>query len=211
MYSLLSEYKYFLESVKENYSDKPTFHILIATGGRPSLLNLLDSLKNELNHDDAITIVFDGENAKAKSTYNEDWIKDHKSNITVIDQIPNLGYWGHEIRNQYQTKLSVKTTFVLNADDDDVYIEGSFNKLRELCKDSHTLYIAKIITPDGIIIPKYPKIELSNISTQNGIIPIDKTGDGYWAHFYGGDFSYYNDLQKNINVEFIDVCIYKMR
>ena len=57
----------------------PTFHILISTAGRPCLRRMLDSLKDELLKNDAITIVFDGEDAFDKSTFNDDWLNNHKS------------------------------------------------------------------------------------------------------------------------------------
>ena len=65
----------------ENFQDTPipTFHVLIATAGRVSLKNLLDSLKDELTERDAITVVFDGADAFTKSTYEDSWINEHKS------------------------------------------------------------------------------------------------------------------------------------
>ena len=121
----------------------PTFHILIATAGRPCLRIMLDSLKDELLENDAITIVFDGENAFSNSTFNDDWLNSHKSKINIIKQIPNLGFYGHAIRNKYQGILNPKTTFIMNADDDDYYVTGTFDKLRRMCLHSDTLYIAK--------------------------------------------------------------------
>ena len=60
----------------------PTFHILICSIGRPSLKIILDSLKNQLSADDAITIIFDGPEALKNSTYTDDWVNNFKCSIT---------------------------------------------------------------------------------------------------------------------------------
>ena len=199
-----------LESFQTN---TPTFHILIATGGRPSLKNMLDSLKDELTENDAITIVFDGPDAQEKSGYNETWLHHHKANIKILTQTPNLGagIGGEPIRTKYQTQLSPRTTFIMHADDDDQYIPNSFNTLRQLCTDPNTLYFAKMNYskyPERIV-PTDNTIRYANIGTPNGIIPFDSAGKAEWGMRYGGDFDYYNALQGNIDKNvFLDTIIY---
>lgn len=202
----------------KNSDKNPSFHILIATSGRKSIHKMLNSLKNELTKNDAITIVFDGENSKQKSKISSEWLNGHKAHINIIEQIPNLGYWGHGIRNKYQGILSPKCTFIMHADDDDIYIPGSFNKLRKLCIDKDTFYIAKMerIYKDHNkkkeIIPSIndPKlITLGNIGTPNFIVPTSIAPKGEWENIYGGDFSYYNSVHKLANnVVILDNVIY---
>ena len=190
----------------------PTFHILIATAGRPTLKKLLDSLKSELRESDAITIVFDGPGAKEKSGYDESWFSGHMSQHTVIVQDPNLGAAGHPVRTKYQTLLTPETTYIMHADDDDEYIKGSFEKLRNMCSDSEVLYIAKMRYSDkpGLVIPSQnTEIVQDDIGTPNGIIPFHSAGKAEWALRYGGDFNYYNDLQNEVkDVVFLDTIIY---
>ena len=189
----------------------PTFHILIATAGRPCLRIMLDSLKDELLENDAITIVFDGENAFSNSTFNDDWISGHKSKINIIKQIPNLGFYGHAIRNKYQGILNPKTTFIMNADDDDYYVTGTFDKLRRMCLHSDTLYIAKFYKKhNNSVIPyKLGKIIKDDIGTPCGIIPFNMANKSTWELKHGGDFDYYNNLQKQgIRLDFLDLIIY---
>jgi len=189
----------------------PTFHILIATAGRPSLKNMLDSLNSELSSNDAITIVFDGEDALKNSTFSNKWLDGLKCKVSIIEQIPALGYWGHEIRNKYQGILEPKTTFIMNADDDDIYISGSFNTLRNLCKNQNTLYIAKMYNvKKDIIIPSQMKHILKNdIGTPCGIIPYSIASKSIWEPIYGGDFDYYNNIKKFANeVVFLNVVMY---
>jgi FkbM family methyltransferase len=187
----------------------PTFHILIATNGRYSLINLLDSLRDQLTKNDAITIVFDGPDAYKNSNYNDSWIKNHISQINIIIEPSNLGYWGHPIRNKYVSLLNPKTTFIMHADDNKFYLPNSFDKLRKLCINPNTLYIAKIIVENSIVIPRQNKIIRGDIDTAAGIIPFDIAPQGIWKNEYGGDFSYYDTLQHNINnITFLDTIIY---
>ncbi len=192
----------------------PTFHILIATVGRPSLKKLLDSLKDELTEKDAITIVFDGMGKKEKSGYDDSWFSEHLCKYTVLVQEPNLGagIGGEPIRTKYQTLLSSQTTYIMHADDDDEYIAGSFEKLRKLCVDPEVLYIAKMTYADdpSLAIPRQNKeIVFADIGTPNGIIPFHSAGTAEWGMFYGGDYYYYNGLQDNVkDVVFLDEIIY---
>jgi len=194
-----------------------TFHILIATAGRPSLRKLLNSLRNELEKGDAITIVFDGDKAKAKSGIGPEWFEGHKSHINIIEQTPNLGFWGHGIRNKYQGILEPKCTFVMHADDDDVYIAGSFAKLRKVCTNPNYLYLARIEkfyareNNRRLIIPSLGQTEIigGDVSTANGLIPSKIAEKSIWGNFYGGDGHYYKGVKDHASgVVFLDEVIY---
>ena len=193
-------------------SSTPTFHVLICTGGKPLLKGMIDSLKAELLEGDAITIIFDGPDALKKSTFTDEWTSGFKCAIKKIEENPALGFWGHGARNKYQGQLTPRTTFIMNADDDDTYIAGSFAKLREKCVDPNTLYIAKMtyVNDRNTIIPRQNKeIVYADISTQNGIIPFDMAAKGEWKPKYGGDFDYYTDLKKlNPPIAFLEEVIY---
>ena len=189
----------------------PTFHILIATAGRPCLRIMLDSLKDELLENDAITIVFDGENAYSNSTFNDDWLNSHKSKINIIKQSPNLGFYGHAIRNKYQGILNPTTSFIMNADDDDYYVTGTFDKLRRMCLHPNTLYIAKFYkrTNNTIIPDRLGTIIKDDIGTPCGIIPFNIANKSTWELKHSGDFDYYNNLKKHTSrIEFLDLIIY---
>jgi len=192
----------------------PTFHILIATAGRPCLKRMLDSLKNELTENDAITIVFDGEESFERSTFTQEWLKDHHAKIHLIKQYTQLGSWGHGVRNQYQGKLHMKTTYIMHADDDDVYVKGSFEYLRQRCISSHTLYIASMIhSHTHQVLPPFGhrRIEQEKIGTPCGIIPFESADKAVWKDRIGGDFDYYHALQNHVaNLMFLDYIIYQI-
>lgn len=191
----------------------PTFHILIATGGRSSLKNMLYSLKDELTENDAITIVFDGPQALENSSFELSWIENHRSKIKIIEQDPNLGFWGHGVRNTYQSILEPNTTFIMHADDDDIYNPGSFNKLRKICTDPDILYIAKfLIVNKNILVPSQnTEIRKDDIGTPCGIIPFKIANKGVWQPRYGGDFDYYNNIKQFVKeIKFLDTIIYSV-
>ena len=193
----------------------PTFHVLIATAGRPSLKRMLDSLLPQLTATDAVTIVFDGPGARAKSTFAPDWIMvpTRACAVHVRDQVPNLGFFGHGIRNKYQMQLGTQTTYVMHADDDDVYTPGAFDSLRALCTDPETLYIAQFST-QGALLPQPGKmrIEMGNIGTPCGVVPFAAAGKGVWAPQRGGDYMYFHDLEAAaIPVKFLQCVIYSVR
>jgi hypothetical protein len=197
----------------------PTFHILICTAGRSSLKRMLDSLRDQLAVNDAITIIFDGPDALKKSIYSPDWNNGFKCPVKIIEQVPQLGFYGHEARNKYQTLLEPKTTYIMNADDDDKYIEDVFDKLRKKLTDPNKLYIARMTYSTNYknrtkFIPrnKNLSIKFGYIGTPCGIIPFDRAGKSQWTHRQGGDFDYYNTLKDKVDsLEFIDILLYKIK
>ncbi len=198
------------------FTNYNTFHVMVATGGRPTLKRLLNSLKNELHEYDAITVIFDGRERFNKSGYNDSWIEGFICKVNIIVQEENTGSWGHPIRNKYVRLLDPKTTFIMNADDDDSYYPGSFNKLRKLCTDPNTLYIAKMnyAEDENRIIPKQNKeIVATDIGNPNGIIPFEKAKLGKWENDYLGDYKYYKSLEQYFpkdKIVFLDEIIYRV-
>ncbi|NBP65164.1 MAG: hypothetical protein EBU66_10990, partial [Bacteroidetes bacterium] len=169
----------------------PTFHVVIATAGRQSLMKMLDSLKPQLTENDALTLLFDGQYAKKKSTYTDEYGKNMKCKVNVIEQIPGLKMYGHPTINKYLPDLQPVTTYVMFADDDDHYLEGAFDVLRKKCLDPDILYIAKMRDKNLIIPPfGHTTIDLGYISKQCGIIPFKDKDKSKIAFIREGDFDY---------------------
>jgi hypothetical protein len=186
-------------------SNKPSFHVLIATIGRPSLQRMLDSLLPQLQDCDHVTIVFDNVNVPKLN------IDGAKCQIHIIHQSPKLGFYGHGIRNKYADKLE-RTNFVMHADDDDIYTMYAFDELRKLCINSSSLYIAKMKGVCGNLIPSRNHIEIGNIGTPCGIIPYDLNLYGIWQPEYGGDGHFYKEIEYKANkILFLDTIIYIVR
>ena len=182
-----------------------TFNILIATIGRPTLQRMLDSLHQQLNNDDCLTIVFDG-HTNMPSSFD---ISKFKCKVINYCEPTPLGFFGHGIRNKYASILE-KRDFIMHADDDDTYIEDSFHKLRNMIIYDN-LYITKMIFNNNLIIPRNNEIITNNIGTPNGIIPYNLNLLGEWKHFYGGDAEFYKTISQISKTIFLDLIIYRIR
>lgn len=180
----------------------PSFHVLIATIGRPTLQAMLDSILPFLTADDHLTIVFDGVAPTNIRT-------ETKGRVHIYYEETALGSFGHGIRNKYASLLD-RTDFVMHADDDDTYEPGAFESLRELCTDPSTLYVARMQIVNSKIIPVQDEICDANIGTPNGIVPYDLNVKAKWVLAFGGDFSYYSDLKAMATkVVFLKPVIYR--
>jgi hypothetical protein len=179
-----------------------SFHVLIATIGRPSLQRLLDSLLPQLTVDDHVTIVFDGVAQIPLSVVGKATVHIHREEV-------KLGYWGHPIRNKYAPLLK-KTDFVLHADDDDIYTD-TFDILRRRCVDTQTLYVTRMMVQPHHLIPDDPVVREGNIGTPNGVIPYEKNKQSLWGLRLGGDGGFYEGLSANMPVVFINVVTYIVR
>lgn len=179
-----------------------SFHILIATIGRPTLQRLLDSLLPQLTVDDHVTIVFDGVAPIPLSVAGSAHIHIHREEM-------RLGHWGHGIRNKYAPLLE-KTDFVMHADDDDTYT-NTFDILRRRCVDVSTLYVTRMLIKPHHLIPDEPVVREGNIGTPNGVIPYEKNKESQWALRLGGDGAFYEGVSNTTAVVFINVVTYNVR
>lgn len=199
-------------------SSPPTFHCLITSGGRPHLKKMLDSLKPEFAKGDAVTVVFDGPEAKTASGYVDEWKAGFADGVTVtvITEAEKVGQWGHPLRNKYLGILSPRTTFVIQGDDDDEYVPGFASKLRESCVDPNKFYIAKMQQMFGSkeVIPRQDKeIRHADIGTPCGIVPFDEAGKSSWTMDYKGDYNYYKSIADRVGparIEFLPHIIYNV-
>jgi len=183
-----------------------SLNVLIATVGRPTLQRMLDSLSPQLSESDCLTLVFDGH-----ATIPEFNLSSFKCKVTQYCEPVALGFWGHGIRNKYASLLE-KKDFIMHADDDDHYYPNVFSELRTLCSDTNTLYIAKMRTPYGRILPEGSFITVNHIGTPCGIIPYELNMKGTWATAYGGDGRFYEQIAALGNpIVHLSTLIYHVR
>lgn len=193
-------------------SSKPvSFHFLLATIGRPTLRNMVNSILPQLQKQDFLTIVFDGigrTGAFKPEEYETELSHKTLATIKVIVEPVNLGSWGHGIRSKHQ---NLEGDFVLHCDDDDVYVENSIEIVRRIVsEDLEALYIFNIVKK-GKIFPICRTIWPGNLSTQNGVIPSKLNCQAKWPLRYGGDGIFYVDIEKIAKrVIFVDFLIYIM-
>jgi hypothetical protein len=129
--------------------------------------------------------------------------------------VPGLGHYGHPALNKYIPGLTPKTTFIMFADDDDIYLPGAFDTLRNKCSDPKTLYISRMkhkgdqsrVIPDAGL----TEIHENHIGKPNGIIPFDSAPLSKLENNYVGDFQYYKNLSETgIPIVFLDDVIYEI-
>jgi len=183
-----------------------TFQLLIATIGRPTLVNQLESLVNQLQECDCLTVVFDGLEIQDLPIF-----KKFTCELVLYSELKALGYWGHGIRNKYASLLQ-KRDFVLHGDDDDIYAPNSIESIRNKCLDTDILYIARMKDPKLGFLPKEHVIRFCNIGTPCGIIPFAINQKAIWVTRHGGDADFYQAVQTFAKqVVFLDDVIYIVR
>ena len=175
----------------------PSFNVLIATTGRPTLTSMLASLLPQMRDCDCVTVFFDGATGGAVDRF-KCLLNTFACEVDVVDQQPALGAWGHNARTMYAPKLR-RRDFVLHADDDDYYVPGVFDTLRTLCVDPNVLYVTHFL--DGnFIVPNLhdDSVRIGNISTQLGVIPWSVNASAPpWPPVYGGDGMFYEALHRS--------------
>lgn len=177
-----------------------SFNVVIATTGRPTLKRMVDSFANDLSQDDILTIICDGCRLKRNV------IDGLKCRLVVIHNKHRLGHYGHPARTYFQHTLL--GDYIMNADDDDVYLPGAIKTVKKYCKEKK-LYIFNMQWGD-ITIPSYPSIEMGNIGTPCGVYP-NMPNLPKWENVREGDFHFYNELSKMLEPVWINETIYKVR
>lgn len=174
-----------------------SFNVVIATAGRPSLQQMVDSIAPQLNKEDYLTIIWDCQGIDLQ-------INSECQVIHCHNPEP-LGFWGHGSRNRWIPVLP--GDYIMNGDDDDVYLSCAMKKIREVCTEEK-LYIFQF-EHSGTIVPMYKEVKVGNIGTSCGVYPkVDPMP--LWAPVYGGDGMFYEELAKMLPVQFVDHVIYKV-
>lgn len=213
-------FSYFSEKISDsdfykmlNAINELSITVLITTIGKDTLSDMLDSLKTQLNFNDNLYILVDGEQYHEESKkIIESKLESFRCNVEVIYETENHGYWGHGIRNKYQKNLN--GDYILHGDDDDVYLPHSISMIKNIIKYNHkpnTTYMFKFYHNynQGESYWKTPEIKLANVGTPCGIIPNIPSKMGEWGYRYGGDFDFYNSC--DFNFMFVDKFIYTVK
>ena len=180
-------------------------HVLIATIGRPSLVNMLRTIV--LQPHDHLTIVFDKVPVEVS-----DFVRHHLQttrdyNVHVFNEPVRLGAWGHGIRNKYQGTL--QGDFVLHADDDDEYTPGAFEAIRTVCSAPEAKDQINVFSLTNSCKPR--RCLQKRTPTPSGAIPIAHSSKGQWISERGGDYLYYDQLRKQVPFVYHPFVIYRIR
>ena len=177
----------------------PSFHILIASNGRKTIIHQIRSLIPQLLSNDYITIVFDGPQSEEYKEFVSEQCKKFKCKVNIIIEPYNLGFYGHGIRNKHNY---LEGDFIMHADDDDFYLPNSFKMLRKLCNDPDMIYIFMFEAKTGRNIFN-TEFKVGSIGTPAGIIPQKYNTKGYWGLRNGGDGDFYIELSNQFSKNFI--------
>jgi len=94
----------------------------------------------------------------------------------------------------------------------DSYFPNAFDNLRVLCANKRTLYVARMLTPAGVIPflkqTKFQSIKNNYIGTPCGVIPFEFNGRAIWELRHGGDKEFYVALETFTTVKFLNIIIY---
>ncbi len=181
-----------------------TINVFLTTVGRETLPRMLGSLVNQLGYDDFLTIASDAKHDFVRACItNFDW----KCPVIHIQNPEPLGWWGHGSRNKYQNSLP--GDYIMNGDDDDRYVDGAFNVIRNTIGENK-LYLFRHQDKFNFAWWHKNKVEEGNVGTSCGVIPNNKNLPT-WEHVYGGDGKFYEKLSHQLEVVWCDHVIYKVR
>ena len=185
----------------------PSLHVLIATTGRESVLRMLNSLEDQLQERDYLTVVFDAKDNEGVFDKVYARLAAFQCICNVIMEEKNLGYWGHGIRNKHN---QLPGDFILHADDDDSYLPGAFEEIRKfVSQDLNALYIFQFENNKRIV-PGQP-FRQGNVGTPSGVVPAGFNAQSNWGYYYGGDFEFYCILNQKVpRTIFINKVIYQV-
>jgi len=174
-----------------------SFNVVIASKGRPSLINMVESIAPQLSANDYLTVIWDSEPFELP-------IGPDVKYLSIQNKEP-LGAWGHGSRNKWG--LYLPGDYILNGDDDDVYLPDAMEHIRSVCTEQK-LYVFRMNRGE-LVLPRYPEIEHGNIGTPCLVYP---TMDEYpeWVNRYGGDLDFATEMSKRLPVEFSEHVIYEV-
>lgn len=183
---------------KKDSKSTKSFNVVIATAGRDTLQDMVDSIAPQLEERDYLTIIWD---CQAKPLQ-----INSKCQVITLQNDEPLGYWGHGSRNRWQDELP--GDFFMNGDDDDIYMPNAMRKIREHVKEDK-LYLFQF-EHSGQRVPREKRVYVGNVGTSCGVYPkVDKFPK--WEYVYGGDGMFYEALSKMLPVEFVEEVIYLVR
>ena len=188
----------------------PSFHLLIATMGRKTLIQMLDSIVPQMEESDFITVVYD--NKDTGNTF--ETVKNMKTrcklNVIMNNETYDVNYPQHSIRNKYN---DLEGDFIFHGDDDDIYTPNAMIYIRKYVCNPTTLYLFNLYFKDIKTETFYKnKLEISHISTPSGVIPKEINKLGIWGDRHGGDFDFYKSIEDKVyRVQYQDEAIYIIR
>jgi hypothetical protein len=116
--------------------------------------------------------------------------------VDVNDDSP----WGNEARERMTARA--RGDFVLFIDDDDYYLPGAFEQIRQACQtDPEAMYVFRGRWSDGRVLWQSPVVAMGNVSTQLVAVPRAFACEP-WGRRYEGDYDYIAAVASKTAVTF---------
>lgn len=190
-----------------------TLQILLATIGRRTLLNMLNSVGPQLAAEDMLTVVFDAKDIDGVYAEAEELCKSFACQVQICMEPANLGFGGHALRTKYRELLEPRD-FVLHADDDDIYLPSAISDIKTACAENlNTLYLFRMTGKTGELwwAVADPTRVVCNLGTPNGAIPFAVNRQCTWENSPIGDGIFLERCIRLCPTKFIDRIIYFIR
>ena len=175
---------------------------------------MLASLRNELNQNDHLTIAFDGQDHDKVFDKVEAIVAllPAKGQVYMVNDTKSQERHEHALRNLH-TVAPIAGDFCLFADDDDRYVQGFAQVVRDAVSiDVSALFFFRMYRFfKNDTIWGDPELFLSNVGTPNGVIPCSIMNQSTWGQGYFGDGEYYINLANQVpRFYFVDYTIYNV-
>jgi glycosyltransferase involved in cell wall biosynthesis len=158
----------------------PRFSVIVATIGRDTLPRALRSLASQpLSHGDEVLVVGASDRVNRLAT---------TFGYTYIHCKPGGDYGAAERTLGMEYARGTHLAFL---DDDDVYLPGAFNAMRQVAVEHPASPIMfRMIDPNGALLWMDPEIRMGNHGTPQFVPPNYPTKLGKWTSRYEGDFDF---------------------
>lgn len=165
--------------------------VIIPTIGRDSLPATLASLA-DLTETDQLILAADGLVPEAFA-YLHEALPKLRCKTLFLALVPPDGCFGNVPR---QTAMKLATSdYLLFQDDDDAYLPGGLNKIREVCTKHKGSMVFFGMRRGDTVIPNFSMLKLGNVSSQNGAVPNEPKNWGTWTRRYPGDYDFFKSCR----------------
>lgn len=178
-----------------------SINIIIATTNRPSLRRMIESIADQVQPDDFVTILWDG------CTPEQYPLQMLPCTVVSIAELKQQGAWGHGIRSKYQNYLP--GDWLWNVDDDDVVLPDALDAIRHHCHDSRMMYIFRFkhITQGKVYWHTPGTHWEGNVGTPSAILPNNHSLPD-WPLHHGGDGLFLKACAEQFTPIWVNEIIY---
>ncbi|KAK9805659.1 hypothetical protein WJX72_010644 [[Myrmecia] bisecta] len=194
-----------------------SLHVLIPTIGRRHLPIMLASLRDQLQPQDYLTVVFDGRDEQGVFEAAQAQVAEMDVQGEVVFELKAFNNSG-KVRQKYQGK---KGDFVMFADDDNVYTPGALDVIRSIVwRDLDGLYMFKVeqaVKRGKKVLWGIEGIGLGTVDTACGVAPVRHVQKAKWSArwhrtyktYCCADAEFYRQLSAAVpRTYFVDHLIY---